>query len=399
MRKVLKSVAPMLVLFASSISNTNTLFAAPSLEPDSKAPYSILIDFDSGKTLYEKNADIAIPPSSMSKLMTVYYTFEKLKEGKYTLDTEFTVGPEAWKKAKEMNANSGSTMFLEQNEKVRLEDLIRGIIVNSGNDATIVIAENMSGSEDNFVIELNKLASRLGLKNTTLVNASGWYVPNHLMSVRDLSLLARRIIQDFPEYYHYFGQKEFLYKQDLTGNKDNRNKLLWIMPDSDGLKTGHTKQGGYALASSAKRGDRRLIAVVNGIKGNNASYARFSDSKALLEWGFREFSNLVYYKPNEKIIDVPVWFGKYDTVPSGTSEQIQITARRSETPNVEFRATYDSPIPAPVKAGEVIGTLSLYEDGTKVRDYELIALQDVRKISFIGRIFRNIQQIILYIVK
>lgn len=399
MRKVLVDALSILTTLVVFVSGIDANSAPISSEPDSKAPYSILIDFDSGKTLYEKNADVAIPPSSMSKLMTVYYTFEKIKEGKYTLDTEFTVGPEAWKKAKAMNANSGSTMFLEPNEKVRLEDLIRGIIVNSGNDATIVIAENMSGSEDNFVRELNLLATRLGLKNTTLLNASGWYVPNHLMSMRDLSILARRIIKDFPEYYHYFGQKEFLYKQDLTGNKDNRNKLLWIMPDSDGLKTGHTKQGGYALASSAKRGERRLIAVVNGIKGNNASFARFSDSKALLEWGFREFNNLIYYKPYDKILDIPVWFGKYETVPAGTTEKILITSHRGETPNVEIRATYNSPIPAPIKMGDVIGKITLYEDGTKIRDYDLIALKDMRKISFIGRIFRNIQQIILNTVK
>ena len=394
MRKYLNVI----ILITSIVSSTIS-FTSKASEPDLKAPYSILIDFDSGKTLYEKNADIPVPPSSMSKLMTIYYTFEKLKEGKYTLDTEFTVGPEAWKKAKSMNANDGSTMFLEENERVRIEDLIRGIIVNSGNDATIVIAENISGSEDNFVRELNQLANRLGLKNTTLANASGWYAPNHLMSTRDLSILVRRIISDFPEYYHYFSQKEFLYKQDLTGNKDNRNKLLWIMPDSDGLKTGHTKQGGYALASSAKRGNRRLISVVNGIKGNNASYGRFSDSKALLEWGFREFSNLVYYGPYEKILDIPVWFGKHETIPAGVKGRLLVTSRRGENPNIELRATYNSPIPAPVKKGDIIGKLSLYEDGTKTGDYDLIALEDMRKISFIGRIFRNIQQIILHIVK
>ena len=368
------------------------------VNPNLKAPYAILIDYETGKVLYEKNSTIAVPPSSMSKLMTIYYVFEKIKNGTYSFDTEFVVGQEAWHKAKNMNASSGSTMFLEYGEKVRIEDLIRGVIVNSGNDATIVLAENISGSEAKFVDELNNLAFRLGLKHTTLVNASGWYDKNHLMSAEDLSILSRRIIKDFPEYYHYFSEKEFLYKKNLTGNKDNRNKLLWIMPSSDGLKTGHTKQGGYGLVSSAVKNNRRLISVVNGIKGTNGSYGRFSDSKELLEWGFREYSNLVYFKPNEKIIEIPVWFGKKRTVPVGIKENIVVTNKDGETPNVELRVSYKSPIPAPVAAGTEVGTLTLYVDGNKSQEYKLITLENVKKTSFIGRIFKNIKQIILNII-
>ena len=386
------------VFFVFIISFFTNLGAFSATTPDLKSPYAILMDFDSGKILYEKKADIAVPPSSMSKLMTIYRVFEKLKDGTYTLDSEFIVGPEAWKKAKAMNANSGSTMFLEYGEKVRLEDLIRGVIVNSGNDATIVIAENISGSEDRFVEELNDLASRLGLKQTTIQNASGWYDRNHLMSLEDLATLTRHIIKDFPEYYHYFGEKEFLYKKDLTGNKDNRNKLLWIMPSADGLKTGHTTKGGYGLASSAKKNGRRLIAVINGLKGNNASYTRFTDSKYLLEWGFREFSNLIYYKPGDKVLDIPVWFGKESKVSVGISETILVTNKNGQTPNVELRATYNSPIPAPVSKGTEVGTLTLYVDGNKEKDFKLITLEDVKSSNFIGRIFKNIQQIILNIV-
>lgn len=366
--------------------------------PDIKAPYAILMDFDSGKVLYERNSTVAVPPSSMSKLITIYYVFEKLKNGTYTLDTEFMVGPEAWKKAKNMNANSGSTMFLEYGEKVRIEDLIRGIIVNSGNDATIVLAENISGSEAKFVDELNNLAYRLGLKKTTLVNASGWYEKDHLMSVEDLAILSRKIIQDFPEYYHYFGEKEFLYKEKLTGNKDNRNKLLWIMPSSDGLKTGHTTKGGYGLSSSAKKNERRLISVVNGIKGVNPSYTRFTDSKSLLEWGFREFSNLVYFNPGDKVLEIPVWFGKKSTVPVGVSEKVLITNKVGENPNVELRAIFKSPIPAPVVKGAEVGSLILYVDGHKIKEFKLETLEEIEKTGFISRIFKNIKQIIINIV-
>lgn len=374
-------------------------FTVKSSTPSLKAPYAILIDFDSGKILYEKNADTTIPPSSMSKILTVYRIFELLKNGTYTLDTEFTVGDEAWKKSKAMNANSGSTMFLEHGEKVKLEDLIRGIIVNSGNDASVVIAENINGSEAKFAEELNLLAKRIGLTNTNITNASGWYNKNQNMSSKDLAILSRRIILDFPEYYHYFGEKEFLYKKDITGNKDNRNKLLWIMPSADGLKTGHTNKIGYGLSSSAKRNDRRLIAIVNGIKGVNSSYARFIDSKALLEWGFKEFSNQIYYNKGDKVLDVPVWFGASDVVALGVDEKIIITVKNGIKPEVELRVTYASPIPAPIQKGETVGTLTLYVDNTKIGDYNLITLEDIKKCNFFMRIFKNFKEIILNIVR
>jgi D-alanyl-D-alanine carboxypeptidase (penicillin-binding protein 5/6) len=372
--------------------------AAHAADPEVKAPYAVLMDYDSGKVLYEKNANAAVPPSSMSKILTVYRIFELVKSGRYTLDSEFTVGPEAWRKAKSMNANSGSTMFLESGERVRLEDLIRGIIVNSGNDATVVAAENISGSEAAFVSELNGLAGRLGLGNTTVMNASGWYDREHVMSALDLARLTRAVIADFPEYYRYFGEKEFLYKKDLTGNKDNRNKLLWIMPDSDGLKTGHTAQFGYGLAASAKRGGRRLVSVVNGIKDASGNYGRFSDSKSLLEWGFREFSNLIYFDEGERVLDVPVWFGARSSVPAGAGGKIVITNRLGRNPNVELRATYASPVPAPVSKGDLLGRLELYVDGARAAQYDLTALEDVRSSNFFVRIFQNLKQIILKVV-
>lgn len=384
-----------LLLFILSFSiNTNV----KSANPDLRAPYAILMDYDSGRVLYEKNADVAVPPSSMSKLLTIYKIFSLIKNNKYSLDSEFKVGEEAWKKAKAMNANSGSTMFLEYGETVRLEDLIRGIIVNSGNDATIVVAENISGSEDDFVKELNALSKELGLTNTNLENASGWYDKKHLMSTRDLAILSRRIIKDFPEFYHYFGEKEFLYKKDLTGNKDNRNKLLWIMPSADGLKTGHTTKGGYGLSASAKRGERRLISIVNGIKGANPSYARFTDSKALLEWGFKEFSNFMYYNKGDKVLEVPVWFGAKNTVAVGVNEKILITSRNKNNMDIEFRATFETPIPAPVETGAKVGTLTLYIDGAKFNSYDLVTLEDVKKCNFVIRIFKNLKQILLKIV-
>lgn len=366
---------------------------------DVTAPYAVLIDYNSGKILYEKQADISVSPSSMSKLLTLYMLFEKLQSSRYDLNTELVVGKQAWEKAKSMNASSGSTMFLEYGEKVKVEDLIRDIIVNSGNDATVVVAENISGSEEKFAVELNNLAKRLGLKNTNIVNASGWYDKNHYMSVLDIAIVAKKLIDDFPEYYHYFKEKEFLYKPKLTGNKDNRNKLLWIMPSSDGLKTGHTTQGGYGLVASAVFGDRRMISVVNGIKGgHNPSYARFVDSKRLMEWGFKEFKNLVYFKSGTEILKIPVWFGNSSTLKVGSDRDVLITVKKDYIPKIEVIARYKSPIFVPVKKGDVVGVLSLYDENSKVMEYNLISLENIGEVSFIGRILKNLQQIILDIV-
>ncbi|MDR1009286.1 MAG: D-alanyl-D-alanine carboxypeptidase [Rickettsiales bacterium] len=369
------------------------VFAAPP--PDLKSPYAILMDYDSGRVLYEKNSAVPASPSSMSKMLSAYRVFELLRAGKFTLDTQFVVGAEAWKKAKEMNANSGSTMFLEYGEKVRVEDLIRGLIVNSGNDAAVVLAENISGSEANFVVELNQLAARLGLVGTTILNSSGWYEKDHLMSAADLAVLSRRLIWDFPEYYHYFGEKEFLYRRDLTGNKDNRNKLLWIMPSADGLKTGHTSKGGYGLAASAKKGERRLISVINGLKGVNPSYNRFAESKALLDWGFKEFSNYVYFTAESPVVNVPVWFGAEPAVATGAMRDVLVTNHAGAEPAVEMYATFDTPVQAPVKKGQKLGVLTLYSDGAKADEYELVALDDVSRSNFVVRIFQNLKQLLV----
>ena len=184
----------------------------------------------------------------------------------------------------------------------------------------------------------------------------------------------------------------------MTGNKDNRNKLLWIMPESDGLKTGHTAQFGYGLAASAKRGDRRLVSIVNGLKDPNGNFGRFSESKLLLEWGFREFSNLVYFDEGGKVIDVPVWFGALSSVPAGADRKVVITNRRGAAADVELRATYDSPVPAPVSKGDSLGRLELYIDGARAAEYDLVALEDVRSSNFFVRIFQNLKQIILRMV-
>lgn len=383
------------ILFFSIFLGLN--YSAYSVE--TKAPYAILLSYDSGKVLYEKSADVQIPPSSMSKLLTLYMLFESLQSTKYSLNTEFTVGDEAWKKARYMNSLSGSTMFLEHGEKIKIEDLIKGIIVNSANDACVVVAENISGSEEKFVKELNQLATRLGLTNTNIVNSSGWYDKDHYMSTRDVAILAKKLIDDFPEYYHYFALKEFLYKPKLTGNKDNRNKLLWIMPISDGLKTGHTNQGGYALVSSAKKNNRRMIAVVNGIKGgDNPHYTRFVETKKLLEYGFREFKDLLYFEKNKEILKIPVWYGSKSELSVGVEQDVIMSVKKNYTPNIDMVVSYKGPIAAPVQKGDIVGELTIYDDKEKVRTYNLISLEYVKKTGVFGRVFKNIKYLILKLV-
>ncbi|MCL2439356.1 MAG: D-alanyl-D-alanine carboxypeptidase [Alphaproteobacteria bacterium] len=364
--------------------------AVAQTPPNINAPQAILIDFDSGRVLFERNSLVPAAPSSMSKILTAYLVFEKLREGKITLDQEFVVGPEAWRSARRMNANRGSTMFLEYGERVSVEDLLRGLIINSGNDAAVVLAENISGSEANFVALMNRLAQRLGLEGTTIMNTTGWYEKDHLMSPKDLAILSRALIMNFPEFYTIYSEREFLYKPHITGNKDNRNKLLWIMPGADGIKTGHTTKGGYALASSIKRGDRRLIAIINGLRGNNPSLARFEESRLLLNWGFREFANYVYFEAGAEIIRIPVRFGRESSVAATVNSDVLTTARANAAPSVEINVGYKTPVVAPITTGQKLGVLTLIADGEKVGDWDLIAAKSVERAGFFRRIFQNI---------
>ncbi len=268
---------------------------------------AILVDMTTGAVLFEKNADTPMPPASMSKIMTAYLLFTKLRDGKIKLDDTLPVTENAWRKGG--CVSDGSTMCLKLDERAKVEDLIRGVIIQSGNDACIVIAEGVAGSEEAYVAEMNKLAKEIGLKDSVFRNVTGLPDSGHVMTARDLTVLARRLITDFPQYYDYYSEKSFTYNGIKQGN---RNPLLYKNIGADGLKTGHTKEAGYGLTASAKQGDRRLIMVVTGLP---SMQARAEESERLMDYGFRTFENVALLKAGDTVETAQVWLGKQDTVP------------------------------------------------------------------------------------
>ena len=354
---------------------------------ETKARNLILMDYDTGQYLYTKDAQKMIPPASMSKLMTVYILFSKLKDGSLSLDDTFTVSENAWRRGGA--ASGGSTMFLKIGDKVRVEDLLKGMMTQSGNDGCIVAAENVAGSEEDFAVEMNKMAKKIGLENSHFANATGLPHPDHRMSVEDLAKLARHIIAEFPQYYHLFSQKEFVYQNIRQGN---RNPLLYSMPYADGLKTGHTDEAGYCLTASAKKGDRRLIGVFSGLNSNKE---RSEEADKIMSWGFREFDNYTILKKGAKIYDMPVWYGTAKTVPMVVSQDVVRTLQKSRSDEIKLVAVYDKPVKAPVKAGQQIGVVKAEIPGQPDLEMPLVAAADVPEVGIWGRIRKNISYLLL----
>jgi D-alanyl-D-alanine carboxypeptidase (penicillin-binding protein 5/6) len=339
---------------------------------------AILMDSTTGEVLFEKNADTPMAPASMSKLMTVYMIFERLRDGRLSLDDTFTVSENAWRKG---GAKSGSsTMFLDPGTRVRAEDLIRGIIVQSGNDASIVIAEGLAGSEEAFALEMTARARGLGLRGSVFKNATGWPDPGHQMTARDLAILAIRTIEDFPEYYHYYTEREFTYNGI---RQTNRNPLIYKDIGVDGLKTGHTQDSGYGLAASAKRGDRRLVLVVNGLLSRKA---RGREPERLLEWGFREFNNYTLFKAGDTITEADVWLGRDTTVPLVIEADLVITLARKARLDMKVRVEFEGPIAAPIAKGDRLAKLVVTAPDRAPIEVPLVAGADVERLSLFGRL-------------
>jgi D-alanyl-D-alanine carboxypeptidase (penicillin-binding protein 5/6) len=316
----------------------------------------------------------------MSKLMTLYVLFEHLKNGSVKLDDEFPVSEKAWKTA-------GSKMFVPVGGKAKVEDLIRGIAVQSGNDACIVVAEGVGGSESAFVEEMNRVAQQIGLRDSHFMNADGWPDPNHLMTARDLATLAQRLIGDFPEYYRYFSEIDFTYNNIKQGN---RNPLLYKDLGADGLKTGHTDDGGYGLTASAKRGDRRLILVLNGM---SSMKSRFEEAEKMMEWGFREFANYALFKAGDRVSDAEVWLGDAAVVPLTVESDVRVTLPRKARRGMKVTVNYDGPISAPIVKGAKIAKLVIMvPDGAPV-EIPLVAGSDVGKLGFTGRIMAALRHV------
>lgn len=352
--------------------------AAPAAGFETPAREAILMDADTGAVLFEKEADAPMPPASMSKMMTLYMLFERMKEGKLKLTDTMTVSRNAWLKG---GAKSGgSTMFLNPDDQVKVEDLIRGIVIQSGNDASVVVAEGISGTEEAFAEEMNRTAVKIGLRNSHFTNATGLPDPNHYMTARDIAILSYRTIKDHPESYHYYSEKEFVFNGIRQGN---RNPLLYKTLGVDGLKTGHTEAAGFCLAASAKQGERRLIAVLGGL---GSMQQRSDESERILSWGFRQFDNYVLFKPNEEVTAAEVWLGEQETVPLVSSEGVTVTLPRSARQEMKVTVNYDGPVPAPIAAGDRLAVLTVTAPGVDAVELPLVAGAAVERLGPFGRL-------------
>jgi D-alanyl-D-alanine carboxypeptidase (penicillin-binding protein 5/6) len=345
--------------------------ALPTIETSAKQ--AIMIDFNSGAVLYNKSADEKMAPSSMSKMLTLYILFQRLKEGRIKLDDTLAVSERAWR-------TGGSKMFIMVGSRVRVEDLIQGIAIQSGNDACVAVAEGLSGSEQAFAEEMNKTAKSLGLTNSHFVDSSGLPDPAQYMTARDLSTLAVHLIRDFPEYYHYFSEIDFLYNGIKQGN---RNPLLYKKLNVDGIKTGHTDAGGYGLTASATRDGRRLILVLNGMSSVNE---RSRESEKILDWGFREWGNYALFKPGDKVGDAEVWLGTQPTVPLAVDSDLTATLPHASRDKMKVSLTYDGPVPAPIAKGQVVGKIVVEAPDVPTVELPVSAAEPVAQLGSFGRI-------------
>ena len=338
---------------------------------DTAAKWAIGLDFATGTTLLEKGADEEMPPSSMTKLMTIYLVYERLKQGRLKLDDQLTVSERAWKMG-------GSKMFVQVGTQVRVEDLIRGVIVQSGNDAAIVLAESVAGSEEQFVEMMNAKAKVLGLKHSQFRNCTGWPDPEQHMSVRDIATVARHIIMDFPEYYHYDAEKSFKYNNI---DQENRNPLVQ-KGTADGLKTGHTEAGGFGLAASAIRGGRRVVLVLNGM---TSMHERAEEGERLMDWCFANYEDVTLFSAGDTIERAPVWLGTAKDVPLVAGRDLTVTMPRNWRDNAAVKVSFDSPVRAPIMKGDVVGKLTLGGKGVPPLNVPLLAGADVPRLGLPGR--------------
>ncbi len=371
---------------AFALGLASLLAWGPARAIETAASHALILDAETGAVLLEKNADVLMPPASMSKLMTLLMVYERLRNGSLSLNDTFPVSENAWKKG---GAKSGgSTMFLNPFEKVRVEDLIRGIAIQSGNDACIVLAEGLSGSEEAFARAMTARAREMGLRSSTFRNSTGLPDPQHLTTAHDLALLAKHIIQNYPEYYHYDSEKYFTYNGIRQGN---RNPLIYRDLGADGLKTGHTDESGYGLTASAVRNGRRLIMVLNGLP---TLKARAAESETLIEWGFREFDNFALLQAGEKVADAEVWLGEEQTVPLILKSPLTVTLPRKSRPGMKVTVVYNGPISAPIAIDAPIAKLVVTAPDTKTIELPLVAGREVEKLGLFGRLAAALKAVI-----
>jgi D-alanyl-D-alanine carboxypeptidase (penicillin-binding protein 5/6) len=361
------------------------LAAAPLARADAPPPPPIaarawmLYDFNAGQPVASQAPDERVEPASLTKLMTAYLVFQALKKGAIRMEQTVPVSERAWKAG-------GSRMFIEPRKPVTVDELLKGMIVQSGNDATIALAELVAGTEENFVMLMNKEGARLGLKNTSFANSSGWPDPKHYATARDLALLAVAVIRDFPELYAaLYSTKEYRYN-NIT--QQNRNRLLWIDPTVDGVKTGHTEAAGYCLIASSKRGPRRLVSVV---LGTTSDSMRAQESLKLLNYGFQFYDSVRLYEKGQTISTLKVWKGASGELKAGLGEELSVIVPKGDVAKLKAELVSQQPLVAPVQQGQKVGVVRVSLDGKPVGEYPAVALEPVPVAGFFGRTWDTIQ--------
>lgn len=379
LRMATAALSCLLAMVAAPIRSSN------AAEVDSSAEFAFVTDFASGKVLMEKDPDALMKPASMAKIMTVYIAFQRIADGSLSLDDTFLISEKAWRKG-------GSKTFVEVGKQVSVRDLLFGVVVQSGNDAAIAIAEGISGTEDGFAEEMNYVARGLGMSNTVFRNATGWPDPEQVTTARDLNILATALIRDFPvdeypELYPMFAEKNFTYNGIKQGN---RNPLVYGTQGADGLKTGHTEESGYGLVGSAIRDGQRVIMVLNGMQSMKQ---RSSESRRLMDLMFREFKLYRFYGQDEAVDRANVWLGTQSKIDLVLKEPLELVLARSDRRKLKVSVQWTDPVPAPIRAGQTVGTLVLELPSGKT-SYELLAARDVAALGMFDRVGEALKYLI-----
>ncbi len=369
-------------VFLSLINSANS-------NPTINARTGILMDYHSNEILYEFDADSQIYPASMTKIMTSIIAFDLLKKNKLSLDDMFVVSENAWR----LSQSGYSSMFIMVNDQVSVEDLLKGIIIASGNDACVALAEGIAGSEENFAEMMNEKAAEIGMTNTNFTNSSGINDPDNISTVRDIAIMSKYLIQNYPIYYELFKEKTFTW--DRTGGdpikQGNRNPLLYKNVGVDGVKTGYLAVEKYSLASSMKKKDRRLIAVVSGFATKNS---RSSESLKLLNWGYRNTNTLEISKKEDSFFELEMWLGKKDKLKVTTKEDFYLTINKKDIRNLSVNLQYNGPVVAPISEGTKIADLIISNNGNLIKKLPLFAAEDVKKVNFFKSLITSINFLI-----
>ncbi len=369
----------MLRRLTKHIGLTACLFAAwPAFGFDTRARNAWVFDVTTHTVLMDKNGEVAVPPASMSKLMTLNMLFEALHDGRVTLDTTFGVSADAIR----FTAEGGSTMYLQPGDRPTVQELIRGMIINSGNDACTVVAEGLAGSEEEFAKQMNERGKAIGLTQSYFANSSGWPDPRHRMSMKDLGVLALRLFEEFPEYYPIFAETTFDYKNRAPANAGNRNPLLALGIGADGLKTGHTEEAGYGLVGSVKQGDRRVIFAFS---GTSSATERAEEAERISSWAFRQFSLKTVATGGVPLADAAVFLGQSPRVGMAPAQSVSMLVPVTARDGLRAEIIYSGPIAAPIKTGDVLGELVIHAEGLPDQRVPLLATSDVAKSGPFGR--------------